>query len=167
MSFILPSWGLLLFSVGPVRILPCTWEIHHLSSFNDSFDDLYVHCLRTMSLQLCLTLCDPVDCNSPDFFVHGILQARILEWGCHLLLQFDVINVGSIAWNLESWIWIQVPGLLLYSCVMLDRLFHLLSLFLQMSIIIIILLFGGSKWVYNMLCSITYYTKFCCSHVLL
>ena len=26
--------------------------------------------------QLCLTLCDPV-----DYTVHGILQARILEWG--------------------------------------------------------------------------------------
>ena len=24
--------------------------------------------------------CDPVDCNLPDFSVHGILQARILEW---------------------------------------------------------------------------------------
>ena len=31
-------------------------------------------------LQLCLTLCDPVDCNPPGSSVHGILQARILEW---------------------------------------------------------------------------------------
>ena len=31
------------------------------------------------SLQLCLTLCDPMDC-SPRGSVHGILQARILEW---------------------------------------------------------------------------------------
>ena len=30
--------------------------------------------------QLCLTLCDPVDCSLPGFSVHGILQARILEW---------------------------------------------------------------------------------------
>ena len=29
--------------------------------------------------QLCLTLCNPVDCNPPGFSVHGILQARILE----------------------------------------------------------------------------------------
>ena len=28
----------------------------------------------------CLTLCDPMDCSSPGSFVHGILQARILEW---------------------------------------------------------------------------------------
>ena len=30
--------------------------------------------------QSCPTLCDPVDCNLPGFSVHGILQARILEW---------------------------------------------------------------------------------------
>ena len=31
--------------------------------------------------QSCLTLCDPVDCSPPGFFIHGIFQARILEWG--------------------------------------------------------------------------------------
>ena len=30
--------------------------------------------------QLCLTLCDPVDCIPPGSSIHGILQARILEW---------------------------------------------------------------------------------------
>ena len=30
--------------------------------------------------QLCPTLCDPVDCNLPGSSVHGILQAKILEW---------------------------------------------------------------------------------------
>ena len=30
--------------------------------------------------QSCLTLCDAVDCSLPGSFVHGILQARILEW---------------------------------------------------------------------------------------
>ena len=28
----------------------------------------------------CLTLCNPLDCIPPDSSVHGILQARILEW---------------------------------------------------------------------------------------
>ena len=32
------------------------------------------------SLQSCLTLCHPMDCNLPGSSVHGILQARILEW---------------------------------------------------------------------------------------
>ena len=30
--------------------------------------------------QSCPTLCNPVDCSSPGSSVHGILQARILEW---------------------------------------------------------------------------------------
>ena len=39
-------------------------------------DDVLV-CLVT---QLCLTFCDPMDCSPPGSSVHGILQARILEW---------------------------------------------------------------------------------------
>ena len=34
-------------------------------------------CLVTQS---CLTLCDPVACSQPGTSVHGILQARTLEW---------------------------------------------------------------------------------------
>ena len=30
--------------------------------------------------QSCLTLYDPVDCSPPGASVHGILQARVLEW---------------------------------------------------------------------------------------
>ena len=37
-------------------------------------------CLPAQSLQLCPTLCDPMDCCLPGSSVHGILQARILEW---------------------------------------------------------------------------------------
>ena len=36
--------------------------------------------MHAKSLQSCLTLCDPMDCTPPGFSVHGILQARILEW---------------------------------------------------------------------------------------
>ena len=32
------------------------------------------------SPQSCLTLCNPMDCSPPGTSVHGILQARILEW---------------------------------------------------------------------------------------
>ena len=32
------------------------------------------------SLQMCPTLCEPVDCSLPGSSIHGILQARILEW---------------------------------------------------------------------------------------
>ena len=30
--------------------------------------------------QLCLTLCNPINCSPPCSFIHEILQARILEW---------------------------------------------------------------------------------------
>ena len=32
------------------------------------------------SLQSCPTLCDSMDCSPLDSSIHGILQARILEW---------------------------------------------------------------------------------------
>ena len=36
--------------------------------------------VRVKSLQSCPTLCDPMDCSLLGSSVHGILQARILEW---------------------------------------------------------------------------------------
>ena len=42
---------------------------------------LLVHArVHAQSLQLCLTLCSPMDCSPPGSSVHGILQTRILEW---------------------------------------------------------------------------------------
>ena len=32
-------------------------------------------------VQSCPTLCDPTDCRLPGSSVHGIFQARVLEWG--------------------------------------------------------------------------------------
>ena len=37
-------------------------------------------CVHAKSLQSCTTLCDPIDCIPPGSSVHGILQARMLEW---------------------------------------------------------------------------------------
>ena len=31
--------------------------------------------------QSCPTLCDPMDCSLPGSAIHGIFQARVLEWG--------------------------------------------------------------------------------------
>ena len=36
--------------------------------------------VKVLVAQLCLTLCDSVDCSPPGSFVHVILQARMLEW---------------------------------------------------------------------------------------
>jgi len=44
-----------------------------------------LHCMKVKSesevTQSCPTLCDPMDCCPPCSSVHGIFQARVLEWG--------------------------------------------------------------------------------------
>jgi len=44
--------------------------------------------------QSCLTLLDPMDCSPPGSSVHGIFQARVLEWGS---VPFDMEVLGSSA----------------------------------------------------------------------
>ena len=36
--------------------------------------------MKVLVAQSCLTLYDPMDCSLPGSSVHGVLQARILEW---------------------------------------------------------------------------------------
>ena len=48
--------------------------------------------------QLCPTLCDPMDCSPPDSSVHGVLQARILQW---LAIP---LSRGSAQPNDQSWV---------------------------------------------------------------
>jgi len=36
--------------------------------------------LMPLATRSCLTLCKPMECSPPDSSVHGISQARILEW---------------------------------------------------------------------------------------
>ena len=45
--------------------------------------------------QLCPALCGGMDCSLPGSSVHGILQARILEWVSHFLLQGIFLTQGS------------------------------------------------------------------------
>ena len=50
------------------------------NTFCLSFICFLTVCMHAKSLQLCPTLCDPMDCSPPDSSVHGICQARRLEW---------------------------------------------------------------------------------------
>ena len=43
-------------------------------------------CVSAKLLQLCPTLCSPMDCSPPGSSVHGILQARTLEWVARQLI---------------------------------------------------------------------------------
>ena len=48
--------------------------------FHIVFNNAAAAAAAAKSLQLCLTLCDPIDGSPPGSPVHGILQARTLEW---------------------------------------------------------------------------------------
>ena len=37
-------------------------------------------CIHAQSLRSCMILCNPMDCSLLGSSVHGILQARVLEW---------------------------------------------------------------------------------------
>ena len=49
---------------------------------------MFIECLLLVAKSF-LTLCDPMDCSPPGFSVHGISQARILEW----------VAISSSRWN--------------------------------------------------------------------
>ena len=60
--------------------------------------------------QSCLTLCDSMDCSLPDFSVHGIFQARVLEW---VAIPFSKEGIrtgkfqfqwGSCCWERKGWV---------------------------------------------------------------
>ena len=68
-------------------------------------------CVRSVA-QLCLFLCDPLDCSPPGSSVHGSLQARILEW--------VTISISRGASWPRNWIcvsWVSCIGRqILYHC---------------------------------------------------
>ena len=57
--------------------------------------------VKVLVTQLCPTLCDPMDCNLPGSSVHGILQARILEW-------IAICSSRGSSWLRD---WTQCPAL--------------------------------------------------------
>ena len=48
-----------------------------------------------MYAQLCVTLCHPMDCSPPGYSVHGIFQARILEWVAISCFREIFLTLGS------------------------------------------------------------------------
>ena len=55
--------------------------------------------------QSCPTLRDPMDCSPPGSSVHGIFQARVLEWGAIVFSEWTWVWVNS-----GSWWWTGRPG---------------------------------------------------------
>jgi len=61
--------------------------------------------------QSCLTLSDPTDCTLPGSCVHGILQAKVLEWGAiafsNPLEKVMATRSSILAWRIP---WKEEPG---------------------------------------------------------
>ena len=65
----------------PQLLQPQYWSMErsHFSTVKPDHRSHNVLCCAKL-LQSCPTLCNPMDCSPQSSFVHGILQARILEW---------------------------------------------------------------------------------------
>ena len=55
-------------------------ERREWSIFSKNWTKTLLTAAAAKSLQSCPTLCDPMDCSLPGSSLHGILQARVLEW---------------------------------------------------------------------------------------
>ena len=51
------------------------------------------------SLQLCPTLCDPIDSSPPGSTDHGIIQARELEW---VAIAFSILTLGTFFSSMQQ-----------------------------------------------------------------
>ena len=56
--------------------------------------------------QLCPTLSDPMDYSLPDSSVHGIFQARVLEWGA-IAFSVGQLTTKKCQQNLGSYVLLQ------------------------------------------------------------
>ena len=54
--------------------------------------------VKVLVAQLCLTLCDPMDRSPPGSSVHGILQAKVLEWRA-ILFSRDLLDPRIKHWS--------------------------------------------------------------------
>ena len=68
-----------------------------------------LQCMKVKSesevAQSCPTLSDPMDCSPPGSSIHGIFQARVLEWGAiafSILSEEIFLNFSIVIYNLLS-----------------------------------------------------------------
>ena len=61
---------------------------------------LLLQCMKVKSesevAQSCPTLRDPMDCSLPGSSVHGIFQARVLEWGAMMATDAPDSELGAV-----------------------------------------------------------------------
>ena len=62
--------------------------------------------------QSCLTLSDPMDCSLPGSSIHGVFQARVLEW-CAIAFSNDYTVIGyleEVKVKDEAWVYLMPSG---------------------------------------------------------
>ena len=101
----------------PTR-LPCPWDSPGKNTGVGCH--FLLQCMRVKSerevAQSCPTLSDPMDCSPPGSSVHGIFQARVLEWSA---IAFSVrlytnkeMNLGSLIQEATSKHYTTMPHIL-------------------------------------------------------
>ena len=91
----------------PTR-LPCPWDSLGKSGVGYHF---LLQCMKVKSesevAQSCPTLRNPMDCSPSGSSVHGIFQARVLEWGAITFSASSLeLGKGDLAygfWRLKHW----------------------------------------------------------------
>ena len=76
-----------------------------------------LQCMKVKSesevAQLCLTLSNPMDCSPPGSSIHGIFQARVLEWGA-IAFSGYIPRMQNSACNITRTPYIFVDRIVLY-----------------------------------------------------
>ena len=73
--------------------------VHGVAKRQTQLSNFYFHFM--LSCFSCVWLCNPIDCSPPGSSVHGILQARILEW----------VSIPSSRWSSRPRDWTRVVSL--------------------------------------------------------
>ena len=95
----------------PTR-LPCPWDSPGKNTGVGCH--FLLQCMKVKSesevTQSCPTLSEPMDCSPPGSSIHGIFQARVLEWGA---IAFSVYSLGIF--QIYYMLYIVSPGLIFLS----------------------------------------------------
>ena len=70
--------------------------------------------------QSCPTLRDPMDCSLPGSSIHGIFQARVLEWGA-IAFSDSLLRVGFFRCREQGVLFIAVHRLLIVVASLVDH----------------------------------------------